>query len=128
MTDEMRDDARLDRTEVAVAVHTRNAVLSGIVGSLAQREEAVQRFERHNDEVRQTVPSDRLLVHNVEEGWAPLCAFLGVPQPATKFPNMNDRAAIKKTIGDVIKGMYVVLAGYAVAAAVVIYGLYRLLL
>lgn len=38
----MRDDARLDRTEVAVAVHTRNAVLSGIVGSLAQREAAVE--------------------------------------------------------------------------------------
>jgi osmotically-inducible protein OsmY len=42
VTDEMRDDARLDRTDIAVAVHARNAVLSGIVGSLAQREAAVE--------------------------------------------------------------------------------------
>ena len=42
VTDEMRDDARLDGTSVAVAVQARNALLSGVVGSLAQREDAVE--------------------------------------------------------------------------------------
>jgi predicted naringenin-chalcone synthase len=60
-------------------------------GSLAQRDEALQRFERHNNEVRRTVPSGRLLVHSVEEGWAPLCEFFGVAVPDAPFPHLNDR-------------------------------------
>jgi len=60
-------------------------------GSLAQRDEALQRFERHNNEVRGTVPSERLLVHSVEEGWAPLCEFFGVAVPDAPFPHLNDR-------------------------------------
>jgi hypothetical protein len=97
-------------------------------GTMSDKAKAIAHYNAYVDEVKAAVPAGKLLVFKVDQGWAPLCAFLGVPQPATKFPNMNDRAAIKKTIGDVIKGMYVVLAGYAVAAAVVIYGLYRLLL
>ena len=95
---------------------------------MSDKAKAIARYNAYADEVKAAVPAEKLLVFKVDQGWAPLCAFLGVPQPATEFPNMNDRAAIKKTIGDVIKGMYIVLAGYAVAAAVVIYGLYRLLL
>ena len=60
-------------------------------GSLAQRDEALQRFERHNNEVRRTVPSGRLLVHSGEEGWAPLCEFFGVAVPDAPFPHLNDR-------------------------------------
>jgi Sulfotransferase domain len=97
-------------------------------GTMSDKAKAIARYNAYADEVKAAVPAEKLLVFKVDQGWAPLCAFLGVPQPATEFPNMNDRAAIKKTIGDVIKGMYIVLAGYAVAAAVVIYGLYRLLL
>ena len=97
-------------------------------GTMSDKTKAIARYNAYSDEVKATVPAENLLVFKVDQGWAPLCAFLGVPQPATEFPNLNDRAAIKKTIGDVIKGMYIVLAGYAVAAAVVIYGLYRLLL
>ena len=74
------------------------------------------------------MPADKLLVFKVDQGWAPLCAFLGVPRPTTEFPNLNDRAALKKTIGDIVKGMYIVLAGYAAAGLAVIYALYRLLL
>jgi osmotically-inducible protein OsmY len=38
--DELRDDARLDGTSVQAAVHGKDAVLSGVVGSLAQRDAA----------------------------------------------------------------------------------------
>jgi osmotically-inducible protein OsmY len=38
--EEMHDDARLDGTHVDVVVHARGAVLSGVVGSLAQRDAA----------------------------------------------------------------------------------------
>lgn len=37
-------------------------------------------------------PSDRLLVFNVKQGWAPLCAFLNKPVPDSPFPRVNDKA------------------------------------
>ncbi len=30
---------------------------------------------------------------DVREGWDPLCAYLGVPVPATSFPRTNDTKA-----------------------------------
>ena len=32
----------------------------------------------------------------VKEGWGPLCKFLGVPEPSTPFPRVNDTAEIMK--------------------------------
>ena len=48
-------------------------------------------FKRHNAEVVSEVPKDRLLVYEVSQGWAPLCAFLGVPVPDEPFPRANTR-------------------------------------
>jgi hypothetical protein len=46
-------------------------------------------FNRHNEEVRRTIPKERLLVFDAKQGWEPLCEFLGVPAPATPFPKTN---------------------------------------
>jgi hypothetical protein len=46
-------------------------------------------FKRHNAEVRQRIPSDRLLVYEVAQGWEPLCRFLGVAVPETPMPKTN---------------------------------------
>ncbi|MBG0826138.1 sulfotransferase family protein [Planomonospora sp. ID91781] len=56
------------------------------------RDSAIRYFERHNAEVRRSLPPERLLVYRVEQGWEPLCAFLGVPVPAGPFPRANDSA------------------------------------
>lgn len=56
------------------------------------RDALMQGFVAHNDAVKNTIPSDRLLVYQVKEGWEPLCAFLGVPAPDEPFPRTNDRA------------------------------------
>jgi hypothetical protein len=47
-------------------------------------------MERYNEEVQETVPSDRLLVWSPNEGWEPLCRFLDVPVPSMPFPHLND--------------------------------------
>lgn len=39
-------------------------------------------FRAHEARVREAIPAERLLVFDVREGWAPLCAFLKVPVPA----------------------------------------------
>ncbi|MGT2468489.1 sulfotransferase [Mesorhizobium atlanticum] len=37
------------------------------------------------------VPAERLLVHKLGDGWAPLCAHLGVPVPDEPYPARNSR-------------------------------------
>ena len=52
---------------------------------------AIEIFNRHNEQVQRVVPPDRLLVYEIQQGWEPLCTFLGVPVPADKsFPHLND--------------------------------------
>ncbi len=46
-------------------------------------------YQRHIDEVRSTVPADRLLVWEVGAGWEPLCSFLELPVPDVEFPRGN---------------------------------------
>ena len=55
-------------------------------------ETAVRFFNDWVEQVKSEVPSDRLLVFQVKEGWGPLCQFLGVPVPEEAFPNVNDTA------------------------------------
>ena len=55
-------------------------------------------MERFHQEVQQTVPSDRLLVWSVEEGWGPLCEFLEVPVPSEPFPKLNDSAEFESRL------------------------------
>lgn len=46
-------------------------------------------FERHNADVKASVPARQLLVYQPGDGWEPLCEFLGVPVPDTDFPKVN---------------------------------------
>ncbi len=52
-------------------------------------EQMMASFEAHNAEVRRVIPADRLLVFQASQGWAPLCAFLGVDVPDTPYPHVN---------------------------------------
>ncbi|KAG9242749.1 P-loop containing nucleoside triphosphate hydrolase protein [Calycina marina] len=48
-------------------------------------------YLRHYEEVRHLVPKDNLLEFRVQDGWEPLCEFLGEPIPrGQKFPHVND--------------------------------------
>ncbi len=59
---------------------------------------AIAVFQRHTENVRANIDPKRLLVYEVKEGWAPLCRFLGVPQPAEPFPRLNDTATTQAMI------------------------------
>lgn len=79
-------------------------------GTMDDREAALARYRQHIDEVKAAVPPERLLVFSVDQGWEPLCAFLGVPVPATPFPRVNDRVAFRKRIVRIARAGYAVLA------------------
>lgn len=55
-------------------------------------------FNRHNQEVRDTIDPKRLLVFDVREGWTPLCRFLEVPIPDEPFPRLNEKAFTQAAI------------------------------
>jgi hypothetical protein len=43
------------------------------------------------------VPKDRLLIMTLEDGWEPLCKFLGdLPVPDEPFPRVNDSVTFDK--------------------------------
>jgi hypothetical protein len=64
-------------------------------------EQLMAQFERHNEQVKAAVPSERLLVWSVTEGWEPLCDFLDVPVPSEPLPHVNDRETF---LGRVLDG------------------------
>jgi hypothetical protein len=68
-------------------------------GRFDDRAFAIDAFERHNAAVKAAVPAERLLVHEIGEGWDPLVAFLDVECPDTPFPRLNDTAAFREMIG-----------------------------
>ena len=90
-------------------------------GQFGNRERAIAIYEAHLAEVRRTVPPERLLVFDVQEGWRPLCEFLGQPVPANEpFPHLNDRAFFRRVIVGLRVAAWLVptllLAGGAAAA------------
>ena len=65
-------------------------------GRFEDRDYAIDVFERHIATVRAEVPSSKLLVFDVRDGWEPLCDFLGVPTPRDEFPNVNNATAVRR--------------------------------
>lgn len=60
---------------------------------------AIAAFERHNARVRESIPAYRLLEWRAGDGWAPLCATLGVAIPDEPFPHTNTRTDWLASIG-----------------------------
>jgi hypothetical protein len=60
----------------------------------------IEAFKRHTEEVKATVPAERLLVWSPADGWEPLCAFLEVPVPDAPLPRVNDAATFGERLID----------------------------
>jgi len=60
-------------------------------------------YERHLQAVRDEVPAERLVEWTTGDGWAPLCAALGVDVPDEPFPHVNTtdefRARFEQRVG-----------------------------
>ncbi len=70
-------------------------------------QQLIEQMHAHNEQVKRTVPPERLLVWEVTDGWEPLCEFLGVAVPDEPLPHANDRATF---LGRVIDGGLAALA------------------
>jgi hypothetical protein len=96
-------------------------------GEMRDRAKAVAFYNQHIEEVRKLIPSDRLLIFSADQGWEPLCKFLGVPAPTDPFPNVNDRAEMQKRIMGLAAVGYGVLTVLALVVVGAIYGIAHVL-
>src|SRR5215211_5353176 len=90
-------------------------------GRFSEREYALRVFREHNQAVQKTIPTDKLLVFDVKQGWEPLCQFLGVSVPAGEpFPHLNDASSMqmRTRLRERFRG--VTLRAGAIAASVVL--------
>jgi hypothetical protein len=71
----------------------------GFDGNFEDRGRMIEAFKRWNEEVKRSVPTRRLLVYEVKEGWGPLCDFLGAERPKGKpFPHLNDSDSFRNMV------------------------------
>jgi hypothetical protein len=63
------------------------------------------------------VPPEKLLVYQINQGWEPLCRFLGVPEPeGIPFPHLNDRQAYLRKVRLLTLGLLGGMSGAAFLA------------
>lgn len=65
---------------------------------ILDRDFMVNYFNERTEAIKAEIPADKLLVFNVREGWAPLCAFLKVDIPEMEFPRVNSREETRKIL------------------------------
>ncbi|KAK4504455.1 hypothetical protein PRZ48_005371 [Zasmidium cellare] len=63
-------------------------------------------YLKHLEMVKRVTPPERLLVFKIEQGWKPLCEFLGKPIPDVPFPRVNETAAVKEKVSVYIANSY----------------------
>jgi hypothetical protein len=64
-----------------------------------EREGGIAAYERHNERVRSGVPPERLIEWTPGDGWGPLCARLGLPEPQEPFPHLNTTSDFREIVG-----------------------------
>ena len=74
-------------------------------------EASVEFFNEWVENVKKTVPNEKLLVFNVKEGWEPLCQFLNLSIPKTPFPNTNDTQMLKRRLKERKLKAYIIVLG-----------------
>ena len=75
-----------------------NYGLIGLKDYETNKQRMIDYYLKYNEDVKKRCPSDKLLLLNLKDGWAPLCAHLNRPIPDVPFPHENDTKEMKKII------------------------------
>ena len=86
-------------------------------------------YDRHHQVIKEMVPSEQLLEMELGDGWGPLCEFLGKPVPKEGFPNVNDRAGLRKGfrelyIKEFMIALFTVILPWAAGLGVIVGGVW----
>jgi len=64
------------------------------------RDHAIAVYNKNVADVIATVAPERLLIHNLGDGWQPLCDWLDLPVPSTDYPSGNTTSDILTRLAD----------------------------
>ncbi|MCK5748153.1 MAG: sulfotransferase family protein [Oricola sp.] len=67
-------------------------------GNIHDHDTLIRVFNEHTQKVKAAFGPDRLLVFEAKDGWAPLCAFLGVAVPEGDYPRVNSKEELQGMI------------------------------
>jgi hypothetical protein len=81
---------------------SRKTIWNTLDFRMDDRDFMVPYFDRRNEEIREAIPDERLLVYEVKQGWEPLCEFLDLPVPDIPFPRVNTRDETMQLLEDMI--------------------------
>ena len=77
-----------------------DAVFARSLGvDISDRDAVMAAYDAHNAAVRSEIPPERLFEYQPGDGWAPLCAALGLPEPDEPFPHTNTREEFRERLG-----------------------------
>ncbi|KAJ3541909.1 hypothetical protein NM208_g4375 [Fusarium decemcellulare] len=85
----------IDRAYIHRIGKIQKTVVEGWAGIRSRKDaelKARDNYRRHYAKVRDLTPPERLLEFKLEDGWEPLCRFLGKDIPASEFPRLNEAA------------------------------------
>lgn len=75
----------------------RDRVFAGRPGD---RDHAIAVYEANVAAVKAGIAPGRLLIHEPQDGWGRLCAFLGVPVPDAPYPSRNSAEGFRQTMAE----------------------------
>lgn len=68
-------------------------------GQHADKDACVARYNQNIARVKSVVPTERLFIMELGEGWERLCHFLGVDVPAEPYPSGNTTTDFRQNLG-----------------------------
>jgi hypothetical protein len=68
-------------------------------GRMDDKAHVIGKYLAHNQRVRDTVPTERLLEFEASQGWDPLCQFLDCPIPQSDYPKTNTTEEFEQRLG-----------------------------
>ena len=83
------DPAAVDEARRRHMEMVNTLIVENTFGGSLDKNNAIAVFNARNEEVRRSVPREKLLVYESGDGWEPLCVFLDVPVPSAPYPKVN---------------------------------------
>jgi Sulfotransferase domain len=68
-------------------------------GRFEDKEWVRQMYYDRIEEIKNTVPAERLTVWELGDGWGPICEMLGVEEPDHPFPHLHDTNEFRSEFG-----------------------------
>ena len=69
-----------------------------MANTFGEREPLIEAMNRWNEEVKATVPAERLIVWTPQDGWDPICEALGLTVPSEPLPHAFDTETFRSAI------------------------------